>query len=178
MFLFLLVSYLDSATPIFLWLFLCLVAISCAWIQPVSAARHSQPGVASRATLACFSGGQEIVRKTVVEGPFADEYKFAHEVKILDDKGEHWLNFSGGICVIDTGEVSVENPLKLTDELSCYSGGTKIVVFEIYGQETTVDEYVEGRTFLAKASGNWVNSDSIHRYLVFGGGSCIGEETH
>jgi hypothetical protein len=162
---------------ILLLLFMFLVVTFSLWIQPVTAARQDKPDVASPEVLVCFSGGQEIVRKTVVEGPFADEYKFAHEVKTIDEKGEHWLNFSGGICVIDQGMVSVKNPLKLTDELSCYSGGTEVVGFDIYGQETTIDEYVEGRTFLAKARGNSINSDSIHRYLVFGGGTCIGEET-
>jgi hypothetical protein len=145
-------------------------------IQPAIAARQDKTEVAPPAVLVCFSGGKEIIRKNVVEGPFADEYKFAHEVKTVDESGEHWLNFSGGICVIDQGIVSVKNPLKLTDELICYSGGTEVVDFEIYGQETTIDEYVEGRTFLAKARGNSINSDSIHRYLLFGGGTCIGEE--
>ena len=67
--------------------------------------------------------------------------------------------------------------LAVTDKLSCYSGADKIVTFEVYGRETTVDEYVEGRTFLAKAQGHSLNSDSLHEYLVFGGGACIGSET-
>ena len=161
---------------ILLWLFISLVATLSFWTQPV-AAKQVKPDAASPAVLVCFSGGQEIIRKTVVEGPFADEYKFAHEVKVIDEKGEHQLNFSGGLCVIDQGLVSVKSQLNLTDELSCYSGATEVVAFDVYGQETTVDEYVEGRTFLAKARGNSVKSDSIHRYLVFGGGACIGRET-
>ncbi len=147
------------------------------WSEPVDATMKVKEDVGSSAVLVCFSGGREITRKNVIQGPFADEYKFAHEVKVIDDRGEHWLNFSGGICVIDQGVESVKKKLPLTDELRCYSGGNEVVSFEIYGQETTVDEYVEGRTFLAKASGKLVNSDSIHRYLVFGGGTCIGEES-
>ncbi|MBE9176348.1 hypothetical protein IQ225_15365 [Synechocystis salina LEGE 06155] len=128
------------------------------------------------AVLICFSGGQEIFRKNVVEGPFADEYKFAHEIKIADSEGEHWVNFSGGMCVIDQGEFYNKKQLKLTDNLSCYSGAKKIVTFDVYGEETTIDEYVEGRTFLAKANGNALSSNSIHQYLLFGNGTCIGEE--
>ncbi len=147
------------------------------WTQPVSAARQTKAVVTPTAVLVCFSGGQEVIRKQVVEGPFADEYKFAREIKVMDDNGEHWLNFAGGICVIDRGEAPVKSQLKLTDELTCYSGGTEVLIFEVYGKETTVDEYLEGRTFLAKAKGKSFNSDSLHRYLLFGGGTCIGEET-
>lgn len=162
---------------ILLWLLISLVSTLYFWIQPVAAAKQVKTDAVSTAVLVCFSGGQEIVRKNIVEGPFADEYKFAHEVKVVDEKGEHWLDFSGGLCVIDRGSVSVKSQLNLTNELSCYSGATEVVAFQVYGQETTVDEYIEGRTFLAKARGNSINSDSIHRYLLFGGGACIGEET-
>lgn len=143
------------------------------WIQPIASAKQVKKG----GVLACFSGGREILRKTIVAGPFADEYKFAHEVKIADEKGEYQLNFSGGLCIIDRGSVVVKRKLDLRDRLSCYSGGIEIVSFEVYGKETTVDEYLEGRTFFAKASGNSFTSDSLHEYLVFGGGACLGEET-
>lgn len=161
---------------IVLWLCMVLMVTFSLGIEPVTAARPLKPEEVSPAVLVCFSGGKEILRTNVVEGPFADEYKFAHEVKTIDEKGEHWLNFSGGICVIDQGEVTVKKTLKLTDELSCYSGENEIVSFDVYGEETTIDEYVEGRTFLAKARGNSINSDSLHRYLIFGGSTCIGEE--
>jgi hypothetical protein len=141
-------------------------------LQPVEA----KP-VKTDAVLVCFSGGQEIVRKTVVEGPFADEYKFAHEVKVVDEQGEHQLNFAGGLCIIDRGAVTVKSQPELSDRLSCYSGGKKVIDFEVYGRETTVDEYLEGRTFVAKARGKAFNYDSLHQYLVFGGGACLGEET-
>jgi hypothetical protein len=141
-------------------------------LQPVEAIP-----VKTDAVLVCFSGGQEIVRKTVVEGPFADEYKFAHEVKVVDEQGEHQLNFAGGLCIIDRGAITVKSQPKLSDRLSCYSGGKKVIDFEVYGRETTVDEYLEGRTFVAKARGNAFNFESLHQYLVFGGGACIGEET-
>ena len=49
--------------------------------------------------------------------------------------------------------------------------------FAVHGRETTVDEYVEGRTFLATASGIAFNANSLHEYLVFGNDACIGEET-
>ena len=159
-----------------LWLMIFLVSILGCWTQPVMA-RTVKTVSAPPAIIVCFSGGQEIARKTIIAGPFADEYKFAHEIKVLDAKGEHSLNFAGGLCIIDRGEVV---PLKqqpnLSDELRCYSGADQVVAFEVYGRETTVDEYVEGRTFLAKARGNSFNSDSLHEYLVFGGGACIGEE--
>jgi hypothetical protein len=160
------------------WLFIFLVSSLCFWMQPVAAARQIQTEPAYSEVLVCFSGGKEIVRKTIVEGPFADEYKFAHEVKVLDEQGKHNFNFSGGLCIIDQGPVSVTRRLDITDHLSCYSGAEEVVHFEVYGRETTVDEYLEGRTFLAKARGNAFNSDSINRYLVFGGGACLGEETN
>jgi hypothetical protein len=163
---------------IVLWFVICLVATLYIWVQPVVAVKQVKTDSASPAILVCFSGGKEIARKTVIEGPFADEYKFAHEVKVVDEKGEHRLNFSGGLCIIDQGSVAVKKQLNLRDKLSCYSGATEVVAFEVYGRETTVDEYLEGRTFLAKARGNSINSDSIHRYLVFGGGACLGEETN
>jgi hypothetical protein len=157
--------------------FLISLIISLAFlIQPVTA-KQIKTDTNSSVVLVCFSGGQEIIRKTVIAGPFADEYKFAHEVKVIDERGEYQLNFSGGLCVIDQGQVSVKKQLNLTDRLSCYSGATKVIDFDVYGEETTIDEYVEGRTFLAKNNQNSVNSDSLHRYLIFGGGACIGEET-
>ncbi len=158
-----------------LWFMIFLLSILGYWTQPVMA-RPVKTVSVPPAIIACFSGGREIARKTIVAGPFADEYKFAHEVKVLDGKGEHNLNFAGGLCIIDRGEVAIKQQPKLTDELRCYSGADQIVTFEVYGRETTVDEYVEGRTFLAKARGNSFNSDSLHEYLVFGGGACIGEE--
>ncbi|EAZ92869.1 hypothetical protein [Crocosphaera chwakensis] len=36
----------------------------------------------------------------LIKGPFADEYKFAHEVKVADETGEHKLNFSGGLLEV------------------------------------------------------------------------------
>ncbi len=162
---------------IFLRLLVSLVATLSIWVQPVTAAKKAKTEPVPPAVLVCFSGGKEIVRKTIVEGPFADEYKFAHEVKVVDETGEHKLNFSGGLCIIDRGSVAVKQQLNLSDKLSCYSGATEVVAFEVYGRETTVDEYLEGRTFLAKARGNSLNSDSLHQYLVFGGGACLGEET-
>ena len=112
----------------------------------------------------------------MVSGPFADEYKFAHEVKVKDETGEHSLNFTGGLCIIDRGVTSAPE-LTVSDNLNCYSGANSIVTFEVYGRETTVDEYVEGRTFLAQAKGDAIASDSIHEYLVFGNEACIGIET-
>ncbi|MBE9240887.1 hypothetical protein [Synechocystis salina] len=140
------------------------------------AASNANPQEQNPAILVCFSGGQEIFRKNVVDGPFADEYKFAHEIKVADSEGEHWVNFGGGMCLIDQGESFNRRQLELTDNLSCYSGAKKVVTFDVYGEETTIDEYVEGRTFLAKASGSGLASESIHRYLLFGSGTCIGEE--
>ena len=116
------------------------------------------------------------MRAEMLSGPFADEYKFAHEVKVKDATGEHSLNFAGGLCIIDRGEVSLAKELPMTDNLVCYSGMSEAVAFEVYGRETTVDEYVEGRTFLAKARGIAFNSDTLHEYLVFGNSACIGEE--
>ncbi|WP_052035153.1 hypothetical protein [Xenococcus sp. PCC 7305] len=140
------------------------------------AARRVDPE-AYPAIITCFSGGSEILRQELIAGPFADEYKFAHEVVVKDETGIHSLNFTGGLCIIDRGPVLVSEELAVTDELSCYSGARMIVTFEVYGRETTVDEYVEGRTFLAEANGKTLNADSLHEYLVFGAGACIGLET-
>jgi hypothetical protein len=158
---------------ILLWVVILFITTLNFLIQPVAAKSVSQN---EPAILVCFSGGTEIARETIIEGPFADEYKFAHEVKVVDDTGEHRLNFSGGLCIIDQGIATVKNKLNLSDRLSCYSGANEVINFEVYGRETTVDEYLEGRTFLAKAHGNSLNSDSLHRYLVFGGGACLGSE--
>lgn len=158
---------------ILLWVVICLITTLSFWIQPVAAKSISQN---EPAILVCFSGGKEIARETIIEGPFADEYKFAREVKVADDAGAHRLNFSGGLCIIDQGEVAVNKQSNLSDRLSCYSGTNEVINFEVYGRETTVDEYLEGRTFLAKAQGNSLNSNSLHRYLVFGGGACLGSE--
>jgi hypothetical protein len=156
----------------------CLALILCSLftyhLQP-AAARQTKPE-APPAIAVCFSGGREILRQEIVSGPFADEYKFAHEVRVKDATGEHNLNFAGGLCVIDRGASSVAKELTLSDRLSCYSGADEIIAFDVYGRETTVDEYVEGRTFLAKARGTAFNADSLHEYLVFGGGACIGKE--
>jgi hypothetical protein len=154
---------------------LCLVLL-LTQIQPVAA--KSIKTQETGGMIACYSGGKEILRKELVSGPFADEYKFAHEVTVRDEQGEHNLNFAGGLCIIDRGAVSTKSQLALSDRLSCYSGANQVVNFEVYGRETTVDEYVEGRTFLAKANGAAFNSNSLHEYLVFGGGTCIGEETN
>ena len=155
---------------------LCLVILFYSWFIGVrpAAARQIKPE-APPGIIACFSGGREILRKAIVSGPFADEYKFAHEVKVKDETGEHSLNFAGGLCIIDRGVASAPK-LTMTDKLSCYSGAKDLVNFEVYGRETTVDEYVEGRTFVAKAHGSAFNSDSLHEYLVFGSEACIGEE--
>ena len=162
---------------LFIYFVILPIAIFCLGNQPTIAGSKASSQDKPPAVLICFSGGQEIFRKDVVEGPFADEYKFAHEVKVTDDQGQHWVNFGGGMCVIDQGESFNKQQPELTDILSCYSGGKKIVIFDVYGEETTIDEYVEGRTFLAKANSTAIYSDSIHRYLLFGGGTCIGEET-
>lgn len=143
-------------------------------IQPAAAKQISPPKPPG--VIACFSGGKQILRKEILRGPFADEYKYAHEVTVRDETGEHDLNFAGGLYIIDRGAVSLTKELAITDELSCYSGSSKVVHFEVHGLETTVDEYVEGRTFFAKANGIAFNSNSLHEYLVFGGGACIGEE--
>lgn len=167
----------SEAIMIKIWLWLIVFLISnMIGIGPVTA-KPLKPDLSSPQVLVCFSGGQEIVRKNIVAGPFADEYKFAHEVRVVDEGGEHNLNFAGGLCIIDRGAVALKQVPKLTDELSCYSGAAEVVSFEVYGAESTVDEYVEGRTFFAKASGNSFDSNSLHEYLVFGGGACIGEET-
>lgn len=152
------------------------IAIFLLGNQPAMAVANTNSPDQTLPVLVCFSGGEEIFRKNVVEGPFADEYKFAHEIKVSDSEGQHWVNFSGGMCVIDQGEVFNKKQPKLTDNLSCYSGAKKVVTFDVYGEETTIDEYVEGRTFLAKASGSVIASNSIHQYLLFGSGTCIGEE--
>ena len=156
---------------------LCLIILLYSWFIGVPSAEAKQ--VKSQApvgTIVCFSGGKEILRKQMVSGPFADEYKFAHEVKVKDETGEHSLNFAGGLCIIDRGVASAPE-LTVSDNLNCYSGSNNIVSFEVYGRETTVDEYVEGRTFLARAKGDAIASDSIHEYLVFGNEACIGIET-
>ncbi|MEM9275150.1 MAG: hypothetical protein AAGA80_19625 [Cyanobacteria bacterium P01_F01_bin.143] len=160
---------------IFLCLCLVIFLFSCDNSQLRSlAASRIDPD--SPTVIACFSGGREILRQEIVAGPFADEYKFAHEVIVRDETGVHSLNFSGGLCVIDRGAISVDRDLVLTDNLDCYSGANVIVSFAVYGRESTVDEYLEGRTFLAEARGKSLGSDSLHKYLVFGGGACIGNE--
>jgi hypothetical protein len=164
---------LKISRNLILFLTLCLVLL-LNQMQPVAA--KSIKTQSSGGEITCFSGGREILRKELVAGPFADEYKFAHEVTVRDERGEHSLNFAGGLCIIDRGAVSTKSKLALSDRLSCYSGANPVVNFEVYGRETTVDEYVEGRTFLAKANGNAFNSNSLHEYLVFGGGTCLGEE--
>ena len=154
---------------------LCLLILFYSCFIAVPPAMAKQVTSLSSGTIVCFSGGREILRKQMVSGPFADEYKFAHEVKVKDETGEHSLNFTGGLCIIDRGVTSVPK-LAMTDKLSCYSGANDVVTFEVYGRETTVDEYVEGRTFLAQAQGSAFDSDSIHEYLVFGNEACIGNE--
>ncbi|HHP7230327.1 MAG TPA: hypothetical protein ACFCUY_05645, partial [Xenococcaceae cyanobacterium] len=69
---------------------LCLIIflVSCfhAGIQPATARQlklEKPLGI-----IVCFSGGREILRKEVVSGPFADEYKFAHQVTVKDATGE------------------------------------------------------------------------------------------
>lgn len=172
-------SIIQSIGALMINTLLCLVILLFFWfnfgVQPATA--RSVKSEPSPAVIACFSGGREILKKEIVSGPFADEYKFAHEVRVRDETGEHSLNFAGGLCIIDRGPASVPRDLALTDKLSCYSGADEIITFEVYGRETTVDEYVEGRTFLAKTQGKAFNSDSLHEYLVFGGGTCIGLET-
>ena len=154
---------------------LCLVILFYSWFIGVPSAMAKQLRSQAAGTIVCFSGGREILRKQLVSGPFADEYKFAHEVKVKDETGEHSLNFTGGLCIIDRGVASAPK-LTISDNLNCYSGANNIVTFEVYGRETTVDEYVEGRTFLAQARGDAMASDSIHEYLVFGNEACIGIE--
>ena len=157
---------------------LSLVILLSSWFIGVPSARAKPVrSEVSLGTIVCFSGGREILRKQIVSGPFADEYKFAHEVKVKDETGEHSLNFTGGLCIIDRGVTSVPKKLAMTDKLSCYSGANNMVTFEVYGRETTVDEYVEGRTFLAQARGDAFSTDSMHEYLVFGNEACIGTET-
>ena len=159
---------------------LCLVILLYTWFGfgvPSAMAKQVKSEVSS-GTIVCFSGGREILRKQMVSGPFADEYKFAHQVQVKDETGEHSLNFAGGLCIIDRNITSVPQKLVISDRLSCYSSANVMVDFEVYGRETTVDEYVEGRTFLAKARGNAFDSDLIHEYLVFGNEACIGFETN
>lgn len=157
---------------------LCLVILFYSWFNfgVRSAIARQVKSEVFPGTIVCFSGGREILRQQMVSGPFADEYKFAHEVKVKDETGEHSLNFAGGLCIIDRSVTFVPKGLTMTDKLSCYSGANDIVTFEVYGRETTVDEYVEGRTFLAKAQGDAFYADTLHEYLVFGGGACIGNE--
>ena len=156
---------------------MCLVILFYSWFSlgVRSAIARQVKSAVPGGTIVCFSGGREILRKEMTSGPFADEYKFAHEVTVKDETGEHDLNFAGGLCIIDRGVTSVPK-LTVSDLLSCYSGADKIVNFEVYGRETTVDEYVEGRTFLAKANGKGFDTDSIREYLVFSNGACIGNE--
>lgn len=158
---------------------LCLIILLCSWFSlavPSAMARQVKSEV-SPGTIVCFSGGREILRKQMVSGPFADEYKFAHEVKVKDETGEHSLNFAGGLCIIEHGLTPSLSKLAISDRLTCYSGADEIVTFDVYGRESTVDEYVEGRTFWAKSRGQAFNTDALHEYLVFGGGACIGKET-
>ena len=156
---------------------LCLIILLFCWFTGVPSAEAKQVKPQTPAgTIVCFSGGKEILRKQMVSGPFADEYKFAHEVRVKDETGEHSLNFTGGLCIIDRGVASAPE-LTISDNLNCYSGANNVVTFEVYGRETTVDEYVEGRTFVAQARGDAMASDSIHEYLVFGNEACIGIET-
>ena len=159
---------------------LCLIIFCCSWLNFIikpAAAKQIKPE-APPAIIACFSGGREILRQEIVSGPFADEYKFAHEVKVKDESGEHSLNFAGGLCIIDRGTIPTpKKNLSVSDRLNCYSGASDIVTFEIYGRETTVDEYVEGRTFWAKAQGKAFNTPTLHEYLVFGSEACIGLES-
>ena len=145
-------------------------------IQPATA-KNAPQSQNPAGIISCFSGGKEILRKEIVSGPFADEYKFAHEIVVKDQAGERSLNFAGGLCIIDRGQAFVSKKLAVTDNLVCYSGMLEVVAFEVQGRETTVDEYVEGRTFLAKASGIAFNANDLHEYLVFGNEACIGEET-
>ncbi|VEP11700.1 conserved hypothetical protein [Hyella patelloides LEGE 07179] len=147
-------------------------------IRPAAAKQIQIKSKNSAGIISCFSGGREILRKEIVSGPFADEYKFAHEVTVRDRTGEHNLNFAGGLCIIDRGEVFLPKELAVTDNLSCYSGMLEVVVFEVHGRETTVDEYVEGRTFFAKAHGIAFNSNFLNEYLIFGNDACIGEEVN
>ncbi|WP_229639436.1 hypothetical protein [Waterburya agarophytonicola] len=157
---------------------LCLIIVCFFWLNfdlRSATARQIKPEI-SPGIIVCFSGGREILREEMISGPFADEYKFAHKVKVKTDRGEQNLNFAGGLCIIDRPVAQAPKNLTKSDLLSCYSGADEIVNFEVYGRESTVDEYVEGRTFLAKAKGKGFDTDSIHEYLVFSNGACIGSE--
>ena len=134
-------------------------------IQPVAAKQIQVKAQNSGGIISCFSGGQEILRKEVVSGPFADEYKFAHEVTVRDGTKEYNLNFTGGLCIIDRGEISLAKELAISDRLICYSGMVEVASFEVHGRETTVDEYVEGRTFLATAKGVAFNKKALSSKL-------------
>ena len=160
-----------------LFLHLLLIALTFFFSQPAFA-KSNTPTSTATGTIACFSGGQEILRREIVSGPFADEYKYAHEVTVIDSQKERSLNFTGGLCIIDRGAVSLKKEPPLTDSLNCYSGAKQVISFSVRGQESTVDEYVEGRTFIAQAKGIAFNTpaDSLHEYLVFGNEACIGEE--
>ena len=146
------------------------------WSYASTAALAKTKTVTSPSIIACYSGGREIIRSEIVSGPFADEYKFAHEVKVKDKTGVHNLNFAGGLCIIERGVTPQPAKHAISDRLSCYSGRDEVVNFEVYGAESTVDEYVEGRTFWAKSKGLAFNTNSLKEYLVFGGGACIGRE--
>lgn len=157
-------------------LFWCSIFYCClfwSYAPPTALAKKAQ----IPSTIVCYSGGTEILRSKIIAGPFADEYKFAHEVKIEDETGEYRLNFAGGLCIIERSVLSPPTKLDLSDRLSCYSGAEKIVTFDVYGRESTVDEYVEGRTFWAKSQGRAFDTDNLQEYLIFGGGACIGRET-
>ncbi len=158
--------------------FIC--SLLCCWLlwsyAPATALAKTKT-VTTPSIIVCYSGGREILRSEIVSGPFADEYKFAHEVKVKDETGEHSLNFAGGLCIIERGVVAPSAQLAVSDLLSCYLGRDEVVSFEVYGSESTVDEYVEGRTFWAKSHGLAFNTNNLKEYLVFGGGACIGRET-
>ena len=157
---------------------LCLIIMLSSWFMAVPSAMARQiKSEVALGTIVCFSGGREILRKQMVSGPFADEYKFAHEVKVKDEAGEYSFNFAGGLCIIERGATPSPSKLAISDRLTCYSGADEIVTFDVYGRESTVDEYVEGRTFWAKSKGKAFNTDALQEYLVFGGGACIGKET-
>lgn len=48
------------------------------------------------------------------------------------------------------------------DNLSCYLGVKKVVIFDVYGEEIIIDEYVEGRIFLVKVSGSVIVFNLIY----------------
>ena len=150
----------------------------CFWSYAPTAVLAKTQTVNSPSIIACYSGGREILRSEIVSGPFADEYKFAHEVKVKDATGVHNLNFAGGLCIIERDITTPPYKLTMSDNLSCYSGRDQVISFEVYGAESTVDEYVEGRTFWAKSQGLAFNTNNLKEYLVFGGGACIGKESN